>query len=67
MLILCMFTNVSQLCKSNESPDANGELRIDAAPRWNRKGNKLLIPGWVEGHRQLHVIEVNAVDTDGIA
>ena len=67
MLILCMFTNVSQLCKSNESPDANGELRIDAAPRWNRKGNKLLIPGWVEGHRQLHVIEVNSVDTDVIA
>ena len=51
-------------------PYANGELRIDAAPRWNRKGNKLLVPGWVggiDGHRQLHVIEVNAVDTDVIA
>jgi hypothetical protein len=46
----------------------SGELRIDAAPRWNRKGNKLLVPGWVEGgYRQLHVIEVNALDTDVIA
>ena len=48
-------------------PYVKGELRIDAAPRWNRKGNKLLVPGWVEGHRQLHVIEVNDVDTDVIA
>mmetsp|Transcript_29183 Transcript_29183/g.59185 ORF Transcript_29183/g.59185 Transcript_29183/m.59185 type:complete len:588 (-) Transcript_29183:507-2270(-) len=35
-----------------------GNLRIDAAPRWNRIGNKLLVPGWYGERRQLNVISI---------
>ena len=45
----------------NRGPYAKGELRVDAAPRWNRKGTELLVPGWVGQYRQLHVISVNDV------
>ena len=43
----------------DRGPYSNGELRVDAAPRWNRKGTELLVPGWVGQHRQLHVISVH--------
>ena len=42
----------------DRGPHNGGDVRIDAAPRWNRAGNKVLIPGWVDGTRQLHVITV---------
>ena len=48
-------------------PYANGELRVDAAPRWNRKGTELLVPGWVGQHRQLHVISVDDAQMRGEA
>ena len=35
---------------------SKGNLRIDAAPRWNRRGDKLLVPGWSGHRRQLNVI-----------
>lgn len=45
----------------NQGPYIGGKLRIDGAPRWNRTGDKILIPGWVggdKGTRQLHIISV---------
>ncbi len=37
----------------------NGELRIDPAPRWNRQGNAILVPGiTADGTRQLHLVRV---------
>jgi hypothetical protein len=37
----------------------SGDLRIDAAPRWNRTNDALLVPGWTEeGSRQLHVLRI---------
>jgi len=36
-----------------------GELRIDPAPRWNRWGNAILVPGiTADGTRQLHLVRV---------
>ena len=42
----------------------SGNLRIDAAPRWNRRGDKLLVPGWssTNDKRSLNVISVGKVD-----
>ena len=42
----------------------SGNLRIDAAPRWSRRGNKLLVPGWSSSNdkRCLNVISVANVD-----
>jgi len=40
-------------------PYRRGELRIDPAPRWNRRGNALLVPGMTpDGTRQLHVMRI---------
>ncbi len=37
----------------------SGDIRIDPAPRWNRTGDRILIPGLAEdGTRQLFVIRV---------
>ena len=37
----------------------SGDLRIDAAPRWNRTSDAILVPGWTdEGTRQLFVIQI---------
>ena len=40
----------------------SGDLRIDAAPRWNRRGDKLLVPGWSSSNnkRSLNVISVGS-------
>ena len=35
-----------------------GELRIDPAPRWNRENNTILVPGIVDGVRQLFTLTV---------
>lgn len=35
-----------------------GDIRIDPAPRWNRDSNAILVPGIVDGSRQLFVIRV---------
>ena len=42
----------------------SGNLRIDAAPRWNRRGDKLLVPGWssTNDKRSLNVISVENMD-----
>lgn len=37
-----------------------GDIRIDPAPRWNRQGNKILVPGIApNGTRQMFCIEVS--------
>lgn len=39
--------------------DFSGDIRIDPAPRWNRTGDRILIPGLAKnGTRQLFVIRV---------
>ena len=40
----------------------SGDLRIDAAPRWNRRGDKLLVPGWSSSNnkRSLNIISVGS-------
>ena len=43
----------------SRGPYQRGELRIDPAPRWNRRGNAILVPGiTVDGTRQLHLVRV---------
>lgn len=43
----------------SRGPYTRGELRIDPAPRWNRNGDAILIPGITEdGTRQLHIMRV---------
>jgi hypothetical protein len=43
----------------SRGPYRRGELRIDPAPRWNRWGNTILVPGiTVDGTRQLHLVRV---------
>jgi hypothetical protein len=43
----------------SRGPFTRGELRIDPAPRWNRAGNALLVPGITQdGTRQLLVVRV---------
>ena len=37
----------------------SGDIRIDPAPRWNRLGNQILIPGLTrDGKRQLFLLHV---------
>jgi len=43
----------------SRGPYQRGELRIDPAPRWNRWGNTILVPGITsDGTRQLHLVRV---------
>ncbi len=43
----------------SRGPYTRGELRIDPAPRWNRSGDAILIPGMTgDGTRQLHVMRI---------
>ena len=43
----------------SRGPYQRGELRIDPAPRWNRWGNAILVPGiTADGTRQLHLVRV---------
>ena len=43
----------------SRGPYQRGELRIDPAPRWNRWGNTILVPGiTADGTRQLHLVRV---------
>lgn len=43
----------------SRGPYTRGELRIDPAPRWNRNGDAVLIPGiTADGTRQLHIMRV---------
>lgn len=43
----------------NKGPySENRDLRIDPAPRWNRENNAILVPGVVDGVRQLFVLDV---------
>ena len=43
----------------SRGPYQRGELRIDPAPRWNRWGNTILVPGiTVDGTRQLHLVRI---------
>ena len=43
----------------SRGPYTRSALRIDSAPRWNRSGNALLVPGiTADGTRQLHVIRI---------
>jgi hypothetical protein len=43
----------------SRGPYRGGELRIDPAPRWNRQGNAILVPGITgDGTRQLHLVRV---------
>jgi hypothetical protein len=36
-----------------------GDIRIDPAPRWNREGNAILVPGMDQNHtRQLFIIRL---------
>lgn len=56
-----------QYVKSGEfsrGPYGNSRMRIDTAPRWNRTGDKLLVPGYVDGARQLFIITVDGAATD---
>lgn len=40
-------------------PYRGGELRIDAAPRWNRTSDTILVPGWTDHNtRQLFMIRI---------
>ena len=43
----------------SRGPFTRRELRIDPAPRWNRSGNAILVPGIApDGTRQLHLVRV---------
>ncbi len=45
----------------SRGPYTDGALRIDPAPRWNRDGTALLIPGFTkDGTRQLHILRIEA-------
>lgn len=45
----------------SRGPYVKGALRIDPAPRWNRKSNALLVPGITpDGTRQLHIIGIKS-------
>jgi hypothetical protein len=38
-----------------------GDVRIDPAPRWNRTGNAILVPGLAQdGTRQLFILRIRA-------
>ena len=50
-----------QFVRSREfsrGPYSKTRMRIDGAPRWNRRGNQILVPGWVDNARQLFIITV---------
>ncbi|MDB4694955.1 hypothetical protein OAF83_01510 [Rubripirellula sp.] len=41
----------------------SGDIRIDPAPRWNRSGDRILIPGLAQdGTRQMFVIRLEKID-----
>lgn len=43
----------------SRGPYTDGALRIDPAPRWNRDGSALLVPGFTkDGTRQLHILRI---------
>ncbi len=43
----------------SRGPYQRGELRIDPAPRWNRDGTQILVPGMTkDGTRQLHLLKI---------
>ena len=42
----------------SRGPYSKTRMRIDGAPRWNRTGNKLLVPGWIDNARQLFIITI---------
>jgi len=43
----------------SRGPYQRGELRIDPAPRWNRQGNAILVPGIAaDDTRQLHLVRI---------
>ena len=43
----------------SRGPHRSGELRIDAAPRWNRTSDAILVPGIAEDKtRQLFIVHV---------
>ena len=45
----------------SRGPYQRGALRIDPAPRWNRRGNAILIPAiTAAGTRQLHLLKIVA-------
>ena len=48
----------------SRGPYSASKMRIDAAPRWNRRGNQLLVPGWVDNSRQLFIITVEGAAAD---
>ncbi len=43
---------------------SSGDLRIDPAPRWNRKSNAILVSQWVDDARQLFIIHVAGAPVD---
>ena len=44
----------------SRGPYRRGALRIDPAPRWNRRGDEILVPGFTSnGTRQLFLIRVS--------
>ena len=46
----------------SRGPYQRGELRIDPAPRWNRDGTQILVPGMTQdGTRQLHLLKIVAL------
>ena len=45
----------------SRGPYSSGKLRIDSAPRWNRRSNQILVSGWVDGARQMFIINVEGV------
>lgn len=50
--------------KFSRGPYTKGKLRIDPAPRWNRRSNKILVPGWIDDTRQLFIIHVDGAHVD---
>jgi len=46
-------------------PEVSGEIRCDLHPRWNRDGTQVCFDSVHEGDRQMYVIDVSSITTEG--